>query len=95
MSVAVVFETHSTSIDNELGIATGWNQGELSETGRLQARQLGERRRDDGIAVAFTSDLHRAVETAAIAFAGSSLPVVPDRRLRECNYGALNGMPQA
>jgi len=95
VSVAVVFETHSTSVDNELGVATGWNQGELSEMGRLQARQLGERRRDDGIAVVFTSDLHRAVETAAIAFAGSSLPVVPDRRLRECNYGALNGMPRA
>ena len=91
----VVFETHSTSVDNELGIATGWNQGELSETGRVQARQLGERRRDDGIAVVFTSDLHRAVETAAIAFAGSSLPVVRDPRLRECNYGALNGMPRA
>ena len=95
MSVAVVFETHSTSVDNELGIATGWNEGELSETGRLQARQLGERRRDDGIDVVFTSDLRRAVETAEIAFAGSSLPVVPDRRLRECNYGALNGMPRS
>ena len=95
MSVAVVFETHSTSIDNELGIATGWHEGELSETGRLQARQLGERRRDDGIDVVFTSDLHRAVETAEIAFAGSGLPVVPDRRLRECNYGALNGMPRS
>lgn len=95
MSVAVVFETHSTSVDNELGIATGWNQGTLSELGRDQARQLGDRRRDDGLAVAFTSDLRRAVETAEIAFAGASLPIVHDRRLRECNYGALNGMPRA
>ena len=95
MSVAVVFETHSTSVDNELGIATGWNEGELSEEGRRQARQLGERRRDDGIAVVFTSDLRRAVQTAEIAFAGSPLPIVRDRRLRECNYGALNGMPRA
>ena len=79
VSVAVVFETHSTSVDNELGIATGWNEGELSETGRQQARELGERRRDDGIAVVFTSDLRRAVETAELAFAGSPLPIVQDR----------------
>jgi broad specificity phosphatase PhoE len=95
VSVAVVFETHSTSIDNELGIATGWNEGELSAAGREQARQLGERRRDDGLAVVFTSDLRRAVETAELAFAGTALPVVADARLRECNYGSLNGMPRA
>jgi 2,3-bisphosphoglycerate-dependent phosphoglycerate mutase len=95
VSVAVVFETHSTSIDNELGIATGWNEGALSEVGKEQARQLGERRRDDGLAVVFTSDLRRAVETAQLAFAGTALSVVPDARLRECNYGSLNGMPRA
>jgi broad specificity phosphatase PhoE len=95
MSVEVVFETHSTSVDNERGIATGWLEGELSETGRAQARQLGERRRDDGLAVVFTSDLRRAAETAEIAFSGSSIPVVSDRRLRECNYGELNGMARA
>ena len=95
MSVSVVFETHSTSVDNERGVATGWNQGELSETGREQARRLGERRRDDGVAVVFTSDLRRAVETAELAFAGSPIPVLQDARLRECNYGSLNGMPRA
>jgi broad specificity phosphatase PhoE len=87
MSVAVVFETHSTSIDNEFGIATGWNEGELSETGREQARQLGERRRDDGIDVVFTSDLRRAVETAEIAFAGSA--ELPSRLPENSRVSAL------
>lgn len=91
MSVEIVFETHSTSEDNENGIATGWLPGRLSATGREHARELGDRRRDDGLSVVFTSDLGRAVETAEIAFAGSSLPVVADERLRECNYGELNG----
>ena len=95
MSVEVVYETHSTSVDNERGIATGWLEGALSPTGREQARALGERRRDDGLAIVFTSDLRRAVETAEIAFAGSPLPIEHDRRLRECDYGALNGMPRA
>jgi broad specificity phosphatase PhoE len=95
MSVDVVYETHSTSVDNELGIATGWLEGALSATGKEQARRLGERRRNDGLAIVFTSDLRRAVETAQIAFAGSPIPVRRDPRLRECNYGALNGMPRA
>lgn len=95
MSVAVVYETHSTSVDNERGIATGWLEGALSDAGRVQARRLGERRRNDGLAVVFTSDLGRATQTAEIAFAGSDVPVSSDWRLRECNYGALNGMPRA
>jgi broad specificity phosphatase PhoE len=75
MNVEIVYETHSISVDNERGIATGWLDGELSERGREGARALGERRRDDGIAAVYVSDLGRAVETAEIAFAGSGIPV--------------------
>jgi broad specificity phosphatase PhoE len=91
--IELVYETHSTTTDNEAGIATGWLEGRLSETGRAQAKALGERRRDDGLAAVFTSDLRRAVETAEIAFAGSELLVRRDSRLRECDYGELNGGP--
>jgi 2,3-bisphosphoglycerate-dependent phosphoglycerate mutase len=89
--VNVVFETHSTTEDNESGIGTGWNPGRLSVAGREQARMLGGRRRDDGIAAIFTSDLERALETVNIAFDGTEIPIFHDWRLRECNYGALNG----
>lgn len=95
MSVSVVYETHATSEDNDAGIATGWLGGRLSALGRAQAIELGERRRHDGIEAVFTSDLHRAIETAAIAFDGSGIPVRVDWRLRECDYGELNGMPRA
>jgi broad specificity phosphatase PhoE len=95
MAIELVYETHSTTIDNETGIATGWFEGSLSERGRMQAAELGERRRDDGLAAVFASDLGRATETAEIAFARSELPVHLDRRLRECNYGELNGTPAA
>ena len=91
--VDVVFETHSTTDDNEHGIATGWNPGRLSSAGRQQARSLGRRRRNDALQAIFTSDLERAVETVRIAFGSSDIPVLRDRRLRECNYGMLNGMP--
>jgi 2,3-bisphosphoglycerate-dependent phosphoglycerate mutase len=91
----IVFETHSTSEDNERGVATGWLPGCLSEYGREQAKALGGRRSDDGLLAVYTSDLRRAVETAEIAFAGTDLPIYCDARLRECNYGELNGRPRA
>ena len=93
--IELVYETHSTSTDNEQGFATGWLPGELSERGREQARELGRRRRDDGIEAVFSSDLRRAVETAELAFEGGELPLNQDARLRECNYGDLNGAPTA
>ena len=95
MSIQIVFETHSVSVDNEKGIATGWHHGRLSDRGRLLAQGLGERRRADGIQAVFTSDLRRAIETAEIAFGDTSLPIFHDWRLRECDYGELNGMPRA
>ncbi len=39
------------------------------------------------------SDLRRAAETAEVAFTGTAVPVLHDWRLRECDYGDLNGMP--
>jgi alpha-ribazole phosphatase/probable phosphoglycerate mutase len=95
MAVAIIYETHSLTTDNEAGFATGWLPGQLSAQGRDLARALGERHRGDSIAAVFVSDLARAVETAENAFAGSGIPIYQDARLRECNYGALNGMPVA
>jgi broad specificity phosphatase PhoE len=91
--IELVFETHSLSTDNERGIATGWLDGALSERGRELAVELGARRRAERLAAVFTSDLARAVETAETAFAGSGIPIYRDARLRECNYGDLNGLP--
>lgn len=95
MSVEIIYESHSVTEDNEQGIATGWLPGKLSERGRRLAAELGARHRNANLAVVFTSDLHRAVETAQIAFADASIPIQVDPRLRECNYGVLNGGPAA
>ncbi len=91
----VVFETHSTSLDNEAGLASGWFDVGLSTTGEEQARMLGARRRGDHLAVAFCSDLTRSFRTAEIAFGDRSLPIVRDARLRECDYGDLTRRPRS
>lgn len=92
-AVRIVFETHSLTIDNEQGIATGWLGGTLSASGRAFAAELGERRRENGIDAVFASDLARSVETAEVAFGGTNIPVRLDWRLREIDYGELNGAP--
>jgi broad specificity phosphatase PhoE len=93
MSIEIVFETHALSEDNEDGIATGWLAGRLCARGRANAAEMGRRRRDDGIAAVFTSDLRRAVETAEIAFGETDIPILHDWRLRECDFGTRNGSP--
>jgi len=57
MALTIVYETHSTTLDNEMGIATGWLPGELSERGRAEAVELGVRRRD--VDLVYVSDLRK------------------------------------
>ncbi|TDD45503.1 histidine phosphatase family protein [Kribbella antibiotica] len=89
MATRLICEAHATTFDNESGIATGWLPGELSERGRREAVELGARRQ--GVDVVFSSDLRRAVQTVELA--DLAVPHLQDWRLRECNYGDLNGAP--
>jgi len=89
--ISIIYETHSPTTDNDRGLATGWNEGALSAAGLVAARAIGSRRRHDHVTAVYSSDLFRAAETASLAFADSNIPVFFDSRLRECNYGALNG----
>jgi broad specificity phosphatase PhoE len=94
----VWFETHSTTTDNEVRVATGWLPGRLSGTGRDQARALGDRIAERRPTAIFTSDLARGMETVRLATAAGELddlPVFLDWRLRECDYGRLNGADHA
>lgn len=91
--LAVVFETHATSLDNEAGLASGWYDVGLSPAGEEQACQLGARRREQDVAAVFCSDLTRAIRTAEIAFGGRGIRIVQDVRLRECDYGTMTRRP--
>jgi broad specificity phosphatase PhoE len=85
--------------ETDWNLTTRW-QGHtdvpLNETGRAQARQLGERLRGKGIAAAVASDLSRAQETARIVAGvlGIELAYV-DRGLRERQYGVFEGLTRA
>lgn len=90
--VEITYFAHSTTYDNENGIATGWLPGELSPTGIEQAKALGDMVADQHFDVVFCSDLKRAVDSAELGF-GGKYKIVQDKRLREANYGDFNGKP--
>lgn len=85
----ITYFVHATSTHNEAGIRSGWDDAPLSTQGIVQARALASvvvGRKFDRV---YTSDLERAVRTASLAF--PTMPLRHDPRLREMNYGALNG----
>lgn len=88
----IYFATHSTTTDNEKGIASGWEDAGLSELGIKQSKQLGSTFKEIKIDLICCSDLKRAVDTVKIAFQ-DKIPVLIDKRLRELNYGNFNGKP--
>ena len=91
MTIEIIYETHAVTPDNHAGVISGWRQSQLSPQGRRDAEALGRRWRDAGVDVVYCSDFDRSVDTARIAFGASDVPIRVDARLRECNYGAMNG----
>ncbi|MBQ3493820.1 MAG: histidine phosphatase family protein [Clostridia bacterium] len=93
--VKIKYFVHGTTTDNQAKIASGWNHGELSEKGIMQAKALAQTIKDQHFDIVFCSDLLRAVESAKIDFEGRDINIVQDARLRECNYGDYNGKDSA
>lgn len=90
MSVAITYFVHGTTADNEQHISSGWKDVALSERGIEESYTLKTLVQDKKFDAVFCSDLIRATRTAEIAFGGLA-PINTDARLRECNYGTLNG----
>lgn len=87
--ITIIFEPHSTTIDNEASLSSGWNDIDLSQLGEKQTVELLERCRERKLDVIFSSDLQRAYKTAVPTAEALELPIYVDRRLRECDYGEL------
>lgn len=79
---------------------TAWNvdariQGQLdiglNDTGRWQARRVGEALAAEPITAIYSSDLERARDTARPIGQALGIPVVPDAGLRERSFGMFEG----
>ncbi len=89
MKLEVIYFVHGTTSDNVEGKCSGWKQVELTDLGRERAIELGKIKKNTVFDVIFTSDLIRAIDSANLAF--PNVEHIQDSRLRECNYGELDG----
>ena len=91
MSIKIMYFVHGTTTDNASKLCSGWKEAMLNELGKEQAENLGRvsRERGDKFDIMFTSDLQRAIDSSNIAF--PNVEKIRDNRLRECNYGDLDG----
>ena len=91
MAVKVMYFVHGTTTDNAAKLCSGWKEAMLNDLGKEQALNLGKvsKERGDKFDIVFTSDLQRAIDSSNIAF--SEYEKIRDNRLRECNYGDLDG----
>ena len=91
METKIIYFVHGTTTDNADKLCSGWKQAMLNDLGREQAVNLGNvsKERGDKFDVIFTSDLQRAIDSSNLAFPDALK--ISDDRLRECNYGDLDG----
>ena len=94
-----ILALHTETDWNESGRLQGQTDIPLNEFGKQRARELGDKIASGlgalGIAKIISSDLKRASETAQIIGERISVPIIFDRRLRECRFGSLEGLAKA
>src|SRR5215210_7199938 len=81
----------STQLTAE-GRFSGAEGADLSDEGRWQAAQLGDRLRSEGLTSAYCSPLSRSAETAAIITEACGVAAIPRDGLREISHGHWEGL---
>lgn len=90
----LVLVRHGKSEWNELGLWTGWNDVELHNDGKLDAKKMAAHLLDIEIHLAHTSKLKRAKDTATIILESLNIKDIPlheHEALNERHYGIHAG----
>ncbi|NTU98393.1 histidine phosphatase family protein [Candidatus Falkowbacteria bacterium] len=92
----IIVVRHGETEENLKGIIMGHDQGTLTALGYEQAKKAARALEKEKIDAVFTSDLARAAETAKIIAAfHTEAPFFATEKLRERDYGAIQGMNKA
>ena len=89
MGVRLWLIRHGATDSSDAGRLTGWSDPPLNARGQEQAKRLKGILHDRNFDSVWSSDLRRSVETAQII---SSRRWVQDPRLRELDFGSLEGL---
>ena len=92
MSKRLILIRHCTTAWNRISKVQGITDIDIDEGGREEAREFAELLRPVGIEIFYSSDLKRAVSTGKILSDILGVELVVDSRLRECNFGSIEGM---
>ena len=87
----ILITRHGQTVTNRDGRFCGHFETELTTLGVSQARALGARLAALQIDAVYTSDLGRAVATAALILQGRNVQSAIDPALRELHYGEWEG----
>ncbi len=87
----LILVRHGETAWNSQGRIQGHSDSALNELGREQATRAAQHLSQHKLQQIYSSDSSRAVETAKLIAAPHQLKVYPSARLRERNYGVLEG----
>lgn len=82
---------HGQTASNKEKRIQGHENTHLSDFGRMQARFVADRLKNESIEAIYSSDLNRAYETAEPIAEMHNLPIITDARFRECCFGEWEG----
>lgn len=83
---------HGQSAGNAEGRFGGHGPTPLSDLGLRQAEVTAEQLTKEGISAIYSSDLHRAVQTAEFLSRATGVPVKTSKAFRERHVGVLEGL---
>jgi 2,3-bisphosphoglycerate-dependent phosphoglycerate mutase len=83
---------HGQSAGNAEGRFGGHSPTPLSELGKKQADAVAKALAKEGVSAIYSSDLHRAVQTAEPLSRLTGVPVIATPAFRERNVGVLEGL---
>ena len=89
---ALILCRHGRTDWNDIGRYQGQTNVPLNDEGRRQAAALAELLRAEPLDAVYSSDLARALDTAAAIARLHGLTVQPDARLREIDQGRWEGL---
>jgi alpha-ribazole phosphatase len=88
----LIITRHGETIENTKGIMQGHLPGHLTEKGKIQAKKISERFKEEKIDIFFSSDLKRAKDTTKYIYKyHKNKPLIYTYQLREKDLGELTG----
>ena len=82
---------HGETIDNVNQIMQGQTQGQLTDNGILQAKEVRDLMAMEDITAIISSDLKRSIDTARIIAEPHHLEVIQTPMIRERDWGSFTG----